>query len=159
MKATCINAIDDQSLKVASDIIRDGEFADGDFRFDSPQHTVTLSLWKADEELSSFEREGLFVRWRISPMRRLELSFRSVMSVEFIRKSSGTSPHPIGGIRWNNGEAVYIDTYDGLTVGLTISKLDGTLLITGDIDPSRSQRSRSSSLFGRERQRGQEPFP
>jgi hypothetical protein len=144
-----INIIDNATLREAADLIRDGEFADDDFHFDSSQQSAILSLWKSDESLSSFEAGGLLARYHVSPMRRFVLTFRSVANVEFLRQSSGAGNHPIGGIRWDHRHTVCIDTYDGITIQLTVATLDGSLEITDDVDRNRNQRRLVCLFFTR----------
>ncbi len=147
MDTTHIHVADDATLEAACDLIRDSELADDDLRFDRSRQTAVFAFWKADDDLSAFERAGLFTGWRVSPMRRLELTFRSVIGLELIRQSSGTGEHPVGGIRWDKRKTVCIDTYDGVTVVLNIGGLDATLQITDQVDRNRTQRSRRWSLW------------
>ena len=83
MKSTCITLIDGTTLQEATDVIRDGEFSDSDFHFDSSQQAAILSVWKADKDLPYVEHGGLLTRWHVSPMRRIELTFRSVENAHF----------------------------------------------------------------------------
>jgi hypothetical protein len=146
MKAMHISIVDDTTVALANDYIRDGEYSDGDFNFDDSQQLVSLALWKADEELASFESAGLFGGWRLSPMRRLVLTLNNVREVRFVRQSSGTGNHPLEGAHWDHRGTVRIDTYDGITIELATNNLDGELQITDDIDRNRIQRSRSWGL-------------
>jgi hypothetical protein len=143
MQSTEITIIDKATLGLASDVIRDGEFADSDFSFDESERVVTLTLWKADDELAYFEPAGLFGGFRMSPMRRLVLTFNGVQSVHFVEQSRGAGNHPLGGIRWDDCGTVLIDTYDGITIELAATQLEGQLEVTDEVDRSRIQRSRS----------------
>jgi hypothetical protein len=150
MNPIAITIVDKSTLSLISDYIRDGEYSDDDLRIDQRRKTVTLTVWKADYELSTFERAGLVGGWRVSPMRRLVLKINRVQRVDFTKHSPGKGNHPLEGVHWRKRGVVHIDTYDGITIELEVNDLEGELEVTDEVDHSRIQRSRSLGI-GRSR--------
>jgi hypothetical protein len=142
MQPTCIRVFDESTLALASDYFRDGVYSDKDLQFDNAQGIVTLSIWKADDDLATYERTGWFSWWRLSPMRRLKLSFGEVQSIRFDNQSPGSGKHPLGGSEWNHREKLRIYTYDGINLEVTVNRLDGQLEVTDEIDRDHVQKSR-----------------
>lgn len=143
MRSGSITIVNNATLALATEYIRDGEFSDRDLSFNESLQLVSLTLWKADDELASIEIGGFIRGWQISPMRRLVLIFTGVRDMHFVEESKGTEIHPLGGVQWNQHDNVRIDTYDGITINLTVNSLNGELQISDDIDQSRVQRTRS----------------
>jgi len=112
-----LSVSDDQSLRSASEKIRDGEFEDSDLTFDDDRHIAKLVLWRADDDCKQTKRRMLF-------------EFRQVLRIQIDRDHAGTGPHPIGGIRSQSKQALIIETYDGVTISLVVNKLDATLEVT-----------------------------
>ena len=112
-----LSVSDDQSLRSASELIRDGEFEDNDLTFDDDRHIAKLVLWRADDDCRFTKRKMLF-------------EIREVLRMQIDRDHAGTGPHPIGSIRSQSKQALIIETYDGVTISLVVDKLDATLEVT-----------------------------
>lgn len=130
-----------QSLKEASDCLRDAEFADDDIRFDTENSKVIVSLWKPDKRLSLVYPFWSFVWKRTLPMRRIDLIFESVTDVHYTRDSAtGKGMHELGHIRLGQARTVCLDTYDGLVVTIRLLSLQGRVQVTDCVDWKRAKR-------------------
>lgn len=123
-------------------ILVDSEIDVAHISYNSPDNALDIVGWAIEWSLSEYERIIWPFCYRIHPRRHWSLSIYDIINWSMISTGSARRGdwHTFGMISLV-GNKYTIDTYDGVSIQVVVSAVNGTLDMSDDIDWSKPARS------------------
>ena len=120
-------------LNRAADLLRDSAFTKERVHYNHANRELTLSVWTPDDEMSVKLRDRSWRPVNVTPRRRCEILFGTVILVQYVEAHPASS-FTLGGFRYKHCQKVLIDSYEGLTIDLSVTRLVGIVKVSDEID-------------------------